>query len=208
MKKTIYIIRHGQTDYNKQGIVQGSGVDSSLNEIGQAQGQAFFDYYKEVPFEVVITSTLKRTQETVQPFIDLGLKWEKFSEINEICWGDHEGKKATLDSRQDYLNVVNDWNNGKFDSKLNNAESAADMGKRLNKFVQHLKQRSEKNILVCSHGRAMRALMCLLTENDLTQMEHFKHSNTGLYQFNFEDGKFNVIKRNDKTHREKLNSSQ
>jgi probable phosphoglycerate mutase len=32
-KKTIYLIRHGQTDFNKQGIVQGSGVDSSLNDV-------------------------------------------------------------------------------------------------------------------------------------------------------------------------------
>ncbi|HNU42529.1 MAG TPA: histidine phosphatase family protein, partial [Cyclobacteriaceae bacterium] len=32
--KKIYIIRHGQTDFNLKGIVQGSGVDSSLNVRG------------------------------------------------------------------------------------------------------------------------------------------------------------------------------
>jgi probable phosphoglycerate mutase len=206
MKKIIYIIRHGQTDYNKQGIVQGSGVDSSLNKVGKQQGQAFFEHYKEIPFEVVITSTLKRTQQTVQSFIDLGLRWEKFSEINEICWGDQEGKKASLDSRQTYLNVVNDWCNGKYHSRLRNAESAAEMGHRLSKFIEHLKEREEKTILVCSHGRAMRALMCLLTENELTQMEQFKHSNTGLYQFQYENGTFTMLLENDRTHREILDS--
>lgn len=39
--KKIYIIRHGQTDFNLKGIVQGSGVDSSLNDFGVAQSRAF-----------------------------------------------------------------------------------------------------------------------------------------------------------------------
>jgi probable phosphoglycerate mutase len=41
-QKTIYLIRHGETDYNRRGVVQGSGVDSDLNEMGQAQATAFF----------------------------------------------------------------------------------------------------------------------------------------------------------------------
>ncbi|MCY7358013.1 MAG: histidine phosphatase family protein, partial [Rudanella sp.] len=32
--KRIYIIRHGETDYNRRGVVQGSGVDADLNEMG------------------------------------------------------------------------------------------------------------------------------------------------------------------------------
>lgn len=30
---TLYIIRHGETDFNRKGIVQGSGVDSELNKV-------------------------------------------------------------------------------------------------------------------------------------------------------------------------------
>lgn len=41
MKKTFYFIRHGQTDLNLKGIVQGRGVNSPLNETGLAQAQAF-----------------------------------------------------------------------------------------------------------------------------------------------------------------------
>ncbi|MDP4678865.1 MAG: histidine phosphatase family protein, partial [Cyclobacteriaceae bacterium] len=35
--KKIYIIRHGQTDYNKNNMVQGRGINSSINEFGQEQ---------------------------------------------------------------------------------------------------------------------------------------------------------------------------
>jgi bisphosphoglycerate-dependent phosphoglycerate mutase len=54
--KKIYIIRHGQTDFNKNGIVQGAGVDSSLNETGRQQAKAFYDKYKGEGFEKVYVS--------------------------------------------------------------------------------------------------------------------------------------------------------
>lgn len=47
MTKYIYILRHGETDYNRRGIVQGSGVDAELNEYGRLQAEAFFRYYRD-----------------------------------------------------------------------------------------------------------------------------------------------------------------
>lgn len=40
--KDIYLIRHGETEYNRKGVVQGSGIDADLNELGQKQAAAFF----------------------------------------------------------------------------------------------------------------------------------------------------------------------
>jgi probable phosphoglycerate mutase len=40
LKKIIYIIRHGETELNKLGIVQGRGVDSELNDKGRDQADA------------------------------------------------------------------------------------------------------------------------------------------------------------------------
>jgi len=70
--KKIYIVRHGQTDFNLNGIVQGSGVDSSLNEHGRAQANAFFQQYGAVKFDAIYTSVLKRTIESVETFIQQG----------------------------------------------------------------------------------------------------------------------------------------
>ena len=77
--KKIYIIRHGQTDFNLKNIVQGSGVDSSLNERGIAQASAFFDAYQHIKFDKVYTSVLQRTGQSVQRFIDLGIPHEKLA---------------------------------------------------------------------------------------------------------------------------------
>ena len=49
----MYIIRHGETNYNKLGIVQGSGVDTDINEKGEAQADAFYQAYKHIPFQQI-----------------------------------------------------------------------------------------------------------------------------------------------------------
>ena len=109
MNKTIYFIRHGETAYNRNGIVQGSGVDSSLNETGWSQARAFYEHYKEMPFETVLTSTLQRSQQTVQLFVDQGLPVEHFADINEINWGVHEGKKSEPHMVAQYKTLLGEW---------------------------------------------------------------------------------------------------
>jgi len=43
-RKKIYLVRHGQTDFNLKGVVQGSGIDAPLNATGQATGKGIFRY--------------------------------------------------------------------------------------------------------------------------------------------------------------------
>ena len=204
MEKTVYIIRHGETDYNRNGIVQGQGVDTSLNDTGRLQAKAFYDHYHQSGFEVVLTSQLKRTHETMAPFIKAGLTWEQFPEINEINWGKHEGQKSTPDMHLQYKRMIEAWESGDLDARLEGAESAADLGRRLSGFVHALGQRPEERILVCSHGRAMRALMCLLREQSLTRMNDYKHSNTGLYKAAYQRQRYEFLLENDLTHLDQL----
>lgn len=198
--KKIYIIRHGETEFNRRKIVQGSGVDTSLNENGQAQGNAFFKYYKDIPFEAVLTSKLKRTHETVADFINQGIKWEQFAEINEMSWGVHEGKESSESMRADYKLVNEEWAKGNFDVGLEGGETITELAARCEAFKQILLERSETTILVCAHGRLIRCLMCILLDEPLTKMDEFGHSNTGLYQLKLENNQFSTVKTNDTEH--------
>lgn len=199
-EKTIYILRHGQTDYNLQGIVQGGGVDTSLNATGQKQAKAFHAAYAHLPFEVVLTSGLQRTHQTVKPFVEQGLPWEQHPDINEMGWGDHEGKKANPQSHAEYKAVIDAWNSGNYDVAMPNGETARELGDRLRAFVSHLRQREEQLILVCSHGRAMRGLMCVLEDVPLSRMNEYGHSNTGLWIAEQQTLGFSLKLRNDTSH--------
>lgn len=198
--KTIYIVRHGQTDFNKMGIVQGSGVDSSLNETGWQQARAFYEKYKNENFDAVLTSTLVRTHETVSPFIEAGLPWEQFVEINEISWGAHEGKKSSPVMKEEFLNLLNAWEQGQYDARIAGGESAQDMRDRLNIFVDKLKKRPEERLLVCSHGRTMRCLMTVLQNDPISNMKDYHHANTGLYLVDYTPDVFQFQLQNDLSH--------
>ncbi len=198
----MYILRHGETEYNRLGRVQGSGVDTDLNELGKLQANAFYKKYKQIGFDQVITSKLKRTWQTVDLFIQNQIPWDIDSDINEVGWGTQEGQYSTPESRKEYFEVIQAWSNGDYHASMPEGESAHKFGHRLERFVNKLRTVEERQILVCSHGRAMRALMCLLHDLPLSKMQEFSHNNTGLWIFQLDDGKFQNVLSNDLSHLE------
>ena len=204
--KEIYFLRHGQTDYNKQRIVQGGGVDSSLNADGVRESLAFFEKYQTINFDVVLTSTLKRTRETIHLFINKGVPHERFASLNEMSWGIHEGKQPNPEMHQEYKAMIAAWQEGRFDEKIEGGESASELGLRCREFLDHLANRTEKRILVCTHGRTIRALLCYITNEGLEHMQKYKHSNTALTKVLLQDDKYEVLCVNDICHLTKLNS--
>ncbi len=198
---TVYIVRHGQTEFNLQGIVQGSGVDASLNDTGREQGRFLYEKYRTVPFEAVLTSGLKRTWETVDAFIKDGIPWERHPTINEMSWGSHEGKKGTPESIAEYQSIKDGWGLGEIDGRIGGGESAREMGERLQTFIDHLPTRDEKLLLICSHGRAMCGLVTLMMGRPIDRMNELRHSNTGLWRATLqEEGNWHFDLLNDRTH--------
>ena len=199
--KEIYIIRHGETELNRKGIVQGRGINSDLNDLGRAQAEAFYQKYKEIPFDKIYTSDLKRTWQTVQKFIDAKLPWEKLSGLDELAWGVWEGKPNTEDARDAFREMLQSWENADYTAHFEGGESVQDVYERLKQPMEVLMTRpEEKTVLLCMHGRAMRVFLCLLLGKPLSEMTEFPHQNTVLYKIGFEEGKFTVLEFNSAVH--------
>jgi probable phosphoglycerate mutase len=199
--KKIYIVRHGQTDYNLQNIVQGSGVDSSLNHRGLAQAKAFFNSYKDTAFDKIYTSTLKRTRETVKGFLDLGVPNESLAGLNEISWGTKEGFKITPDEDQYYHYMLKQWQLGNTTLRIEGGESPDDVVKRMKPAVDHMMSKpEEQTVLVCMHGRAIRILLCILLNYPLKSMDMFEHENLCLYLLHHTGNSFTIRLHNDVSH--------
>ncbi|KAB5571605.1 hypothetical protein PHYPO_G00226950 [Pangasianodon hypophthalmus] len=60
------IIRHGETQYNKDGLLQGQGIDSPLSETGVQQAEAAGQYLQDVHFTNVFASDMKRAKQTAE----------------------------------------------------------------------------------------------------------------------------------------------
>jgi broad specificity phosphatase PhoE len=199
--KKIYIVRHGQTDLNLKGIVQGSGVDSSLNDTGRAQASAFFDAYRHIPFDKVYTSVLKRSQESVEKFIAAGISTEALSGLNEISWGKKEGQPITPEEDEYYHYMLDQWQKGNTALRIEGGESPDEVVLRMKPAVDHiLAQKNEKTVLICMHGRAIRILLCHLLNYPLKSMDMFEHENSCLYIVNYTGTMFNVELYNNVDH--------
>ncbi|GAA4011151.1 histidine phosphatase family protein [Hymenobacter fastidiosus] len=203
--KKIYLIRHGQTDFNVAGIVQGSGIDSSLNEAGHRQAARFFAAYKHLAFDKVYTSTLQRTRQSVQGFLDLGLPHEQHAGLNEISWGLREGTRITAEEDEEYYGVLRQWHQGQTSARLPGGESPEEVAARQRPFIDLLTARpGEENILVCMHGRAMRVLLCQLLNYPLSHMDAFEHRNLCLYKVHYTGSMFVVRSFLDVQHLQEL----
>ena len=199
--KKIYIVRHGQTDFNLKGIVQGSGIDASLNQQGRKQALQFFDAYKDIPFDKVYTSKLRRTRESVQEFLNLGLPHEELAGLNEISWGTREGIVITPEEDAYYYSVLDEWKRGNTELRIEGGESPQDVFDRQKVAMNHiLSHEDEETVLICMHGRAMRVLLCQLLNYPLKCMDRFEHTNLCLYQLSYTGSMFTVEKYNDTSH--------
>ncbi len=199
-KKHIYIVRHGETDQNRLGIVQGRGIDSHLNETGLWQAKAFFHHYNSIDFERIYCSSQLRSYQTIQNFVNDTRILHKDERIDEINWGEHEGKAGDEELMLKYDRIIQSWSNGNYHDRADGGESALDLFIRLQGFFIDLHEAEFNTALICTHGRTLRVLICLIKELPLSFMEQIKHQNTGLYQAIYHQGSWDVVLENDCSH--------
>ncbi len=74
------------------------------------------------------------------------------------------------------------------------------MADRLIPFIDEIKNSTHQNILVCTHGRTLRVLMCLFLDKSVAQMDEFEHRNTCLYKLQYDGDQFHLELENDIVH--------
>ncbi len=201
VQKTLYIVRHGQTDLNKKGIVQGRGMDTDLNEEGRYQASLFYNAYKHIPFDKIYISTLKRTQQSIQSFIDDGIPYQKLSGLDELAWGILEGQPSTPENKATFMKLLRGWLEGDLNSKIEGGENPIEVRERQLEALEIIMSHpEEKNVLICMHGRALRLLLCILMNRPLTEMENYPHQNLILYKVTWDGNQFEIADFNNAQH--------
>lgn len=202
-KIQLYIIRHGETEFNKHGIIQGGGIDSELNEIGKEQALEFYKHYKHIEFDRVYTSFLQRTHQSVEQFILNGVPHSQFADLNEMNWGIFEGKRMEKNIKDELMKIIERWKNGETDLAPEEGESPNKVAIRVRNVIDTIvSDYYNKTILICVHGRLLRVLLCVLNNIPLSKMEIFPIKNLGLYIYDYhKDTKtFHEIESNKTDH--------
>lgn len=110
--RRLYLVRHGETDWNLDGRIQGT-TDNPLNANGRAQAAALAEYLADEPLDAVYSSSLRRASETAAAVAARhpACKTGKDARFMEMCFGDYEG--MLLDEfRAEYNGFLASWASG------------------------------------------------------------------------------------------------
>jgi len=154
----VYIVRHGQTEWNEEGRIQGH-KNSPLTKIGQWVGDSIARKLDELLDENecrVFTSDLGRAVETTDIIVEKLYDVKKILKtpaLRERCYGEVEGNTYTV---EDPMPKGEDYPGG---------ESYDDVANRLDGFfMEHVF--SDMDTVVVSHQSTIRILLCLMLGED------------------------------------------
>lgn len=173
----LYIVRHGKTDWNVKGIMQGS-KDIELNEEGINQAKELAEKIDLSKIDLCICSPLKRTRKTADIITKNKIEIIYDDMIIERGLGDYEGKPATHDL------IVEQWNY-KLEKNPNTGESVKEVLERAKQFLEKInKNYSNKTILIVSHGGFMKALHYnIMGYDENTDFLSFNPQNATVYEY-------------------------
>ena len=203
---TLYFVRHGETDYNRQRIVQGQGVDPSLNATGREQAEAVAHRLADVSFDAIYTSTLRRASETAEIIARQHSRVPvyRLKALEEMAWGCYEGIPFSPALKQIFEDLNARWLQGEYDYQIPDGESILDVQQSGRQAMDHILTRhTDETVLVVTHGRYLRVLLAtLLDEYGLERMHEILHSNTGVNTLHRRDGRFEAELLNCTVHLE------
>lgn len=151
----LLVTRHGQTNWNIEGKIQGS-VDNLLNDEGINQAERAREIIKNTKIDLIICSTLTRAKQTAEILNkDRDIRIMYDSRIAERNYGEYEGRKTAEVNIAEFFEYYKN-------KPCRNGESIQDLFNRIFGFLDDLKQNYNKynRILLVSHGDVSRAINC------------------------------------------------
>lgn len=158
----IYIVRHGETEANKKGYLQG-WTDIPLNENGRIIAELTGRGLKGIRFDHCFSSPLIRAKETAEILLresgnSISVSFD--DRIKEMNFGSFEGMNVRDEKVIRFLKELI------VDYKFPDGESFQEVMKRTQEFLKELIAKDDdKTYLVSTHGCALRAMLNFLYED-------------------------------------------
>lgn len=177
--RRIYLLRHGETDWNKLGKIQGGGFDIELNDNGRQQALNSALALDDIPLEVVASSHLSRAKETAdilwhrhdatvqgRRVIFEGLGEMRFGEFEGLAWRDEETDPA-LEKR--FKEISKSLKEDPDKSFPGGGESTNDVRARAVAAVEQILRDfpRERHIAIVSHGRTNKVIIASTALGDV-----------------------------------------
>ena len=198
---TIYLTRHGLTEWNVNRRMQGWG-NGELTEKGVNDAKALGKRLANVPIDKVYSSSSKRAYETAQYIIgDREISLIQMDDLREMNFGDWDGRireEVEAEYPEDFKIF---WETPHLYDR-NSGETFEHVRKRAIRALEHIiEENKEGTVLIVTHSIFLRVLMTYIKDIPLSDV--FKATppgNTSLFKLEVKDGELSLIFENDMQH--------
>lgn len=201
MKTRLIFIRHGFSEFNKEGLFTGQ-VDVALTEIGRKQAERAAEYVENIPIDCIYSSPLSRAYET-----GLAVARRKKLDIvtndglSEIDGGDWHGKAYAemkeISSTQQKL-----WTEDMIQCQCPNGESVREFAARVYAAVTTIAQKNTgKTVCIATHATPIRVISCYALGFDAEYIQYVPWTpNASINIMDYENGVFRFVERDITEH--------
>jgi broad specificity phosphatase PhoE len=163
MLTELWLVRHGQTDWNLEGRYQG-GADTLMNLYGIEQVQGIIPQLEKIHFDALYTSHLQRAYQSAEILAQaLKLKIILDERLREISLGEWEGMLFT-DIKQQYASEIEERQRNPLAFRPPGGETIGEVAARMAAAADDISRQFPGGVvLVVSHGLALSTLFCQAT---------------------------------------------
>lgn len=189
MVTTVYLVRHGETDYNLGPRYQGQ-MDIPLNENGRRQGDLLGQAMKNHHIDEIFSSPLSRafvTGELIAQYHE-NVPVTAVHGLEEIDVGVFKGRLMS-DVAEEYPEVVHALRENPAELSYPEGESCCDVYERMKKTIGEIvEQNRGRTIVIVSHGFSIQNYIHYTTGKPFEEMQSYIVTNTSRCKFVFEEG--------------------
>jgi len=200
----IILIRHGETDWNKQQIFRGR-MDVALNEVGFAQARAVQEALKDVQIDGLYSSPLSRAFETAKILrerrtCEVEIE-EGFIDINFGKWQGLSHQKV----KEEYKDLYEMWITKPQMVTFPEGESLEQVCRRSGDALEKvIKKYLGGTLAIVSHRVLNKVLLCTILGLELSHFWYIKQDTCAINRFEYKDQKWYLTILNDTCHLKKV----
>ena len=190
---TLYLVRHGQSESNEQGICTGQ-ADFPLTELGRKQARKAAEYLANERIDAAYASNLSRALETAEIIaLPHGIAVVPVPELREMNCGEWEAKTYT-DIAKLFPSEFAVWQTKLDMARPHGGENPYELYGRVSKKLTEIAQRHDgQTVLVVTHALVMRTFVCMTAYGSLDSLTDLKWvPNASVTQAIYNGGKFSL----------------
>lgn len=177
----LFLIRHGQTDWNLKGKIQGS-FDIELNDIGIKQAEELSNKILEegYKFSKIYSSLQRRAAKTAEILSHAtNIDYILIKGLEEMNLGKWEGLSWT-EVKEKYPIEYGKWYINRKYTKTPMGESYQDLLERVLPVMHKIINKNSEDVLIVTHSAVIMSIQCYLTNTPFEEMVKFRTGNTSI----------------------------